>query len=97
MAKNAITMERTDNGYLFTGSIRQPTAVEISNYCYTHKIYIEGVYVSAVRITDFYIPPEEARTVELVKYEDHCPVCGKEVDLSGVSCPVCGRRWEAET
>jgi len=96
MAKNTITIERTDNGYLFTGSLRQPTAVEISNYCHEKRIYIEGVYVTAVRITDTYIPAEEGKTVELIEYGDHCPVCGKEVDLSGESCPVCGRRWDME-
>lgn len=96
MAKNVITVEHTENGYLFMGSLRQPTAVEISNYCHEKHLYIEGVYVTAVRITGSYIPAEDVKTVELIEYGDHCPVCGKEIDLSGVSCPVCGRHWDAE-
>lgn len=98
MAKNTITIERTDNGYLFTGSLRQPTAVEISNYCHEKRIYIEGVYVTAVRITDTYIPAEEVKTVELIEYGDHvlprCPHLLKflerilQVDLGG------GEEWD---
>lgn len=96
MAKNIISVEMTNTGYLFTGSLRQPTAVEISNYCHEKQLYIEGVYVTAVRITGSYIPPEDVKTVELIEYGDHCPVCAKELDISGVRCPVCGRRWDME-
>lgn len=96
MAKNVITVESTETGYLFTGSLRQPTAVEISNFCHEKHLYIEGVFVVAVRITGSYVPPEDVKTVELIEFGDHCPVCGKELDLSGVCCPVCGKRWETE-
>ena len=96
MARNTITALPTDHGYLFEGSQRQPTIVEISNFCHENHIYIEGVYITAVRITGGYLPPEYVKTVELIEFGERCPVCAKELDLSGVSCPTCGKRWESE-
>ena len=96
MAKNVITVEPTDTGYLFTGSLRQPTPIEISNHCHEKHIHTEGIFVTAVRITGNYIPPEDVKTVELIEFGEHCPVCSKKLDLSGVSCPTCGKRWDME-
>lgn len=96
MAKNIITVEYTDTGYLFTGSSRQPTPIEISNHCHEKHIHIEGIFITAVRITGNYIPPEDVKTVELIEFGERCPVCSKELDLSGVTCPTCGKRWDSE-
>ena len=92
-SKNKITHEGTKNGVVFTGSLRQPTPVEISNYCHENNINICGVYLTHVRIGDEWIDPSEARSVELVEYGETCPVCGHEFDFTQSYCPLCHRGW----
>ena len=98
MAKNSITVQTNINGdgYIFTGSSRQPTPVEISNYCHEKHIHVEGVFIAAVRITGGYIPPEDMRSLELIEFGEHCPVCAKKLDMYGDNCPYCGKPWTEE-
>ena len=62
MAKNKITHRWEDHGVLvFEGTLRQPTAVEINNYCAENGVRLEGLYVASVKISGGWIPPEDLR------------------------------------
>ena len=52
MAVNKITHSWNEGytGLIFTGSQRQPTLVEVRNYCVAQHIPLEGVYIAAVRL-----------------------------------------------
>lgn len=106
MARNKITFNREyENGrweYTFTGSVRQPTLVEINNFIAEKRLYdgIDDYFGIAVVQTkaEEYVPPEDALTVTLYGYDGgcndgSCPVCGRERDFSKDYCPVCERRW----
>ena len=47
MAVNKITHSWNEDytGLIFTGSQRQPTPVEVHNYCVAQHIPLEGVYI----------------------------------------------------
>ena len=113
MARNKITFERTwdDVGratYIFTGSQRQPTLVEIQDWIEAHNPMEIGdpFMVCAIKCQDLsggyqsgYGEGEESKTVELWGYsggrnDGSCPICGHERDLSESKCPVCDRPWE---
>lgn len=94
MAKNKITHYRTDKGTLiFQGSLRQPTDVEINNYCAENHIWLEGVFVRAVKIGGGWCPPDDCKEVELIEFSEECPVCGKPFVLDLDICPICRKRW----
>ena len=106
MARNKITFEKEweDNRwiYSFTGSQRQPTLNEISNFIVENRLYdeIDDYFgIAAVKIKEEeYVPPEDALTVTLYGYDGgqndgSCPVCGHERDMSGDRCPVCEKPW----
>lgn len=92
--KNEITCEGTAKGLLFKGSLRQPTLVEIANYCHENGLNVNGLYLTQVRIGGEWVPPEEVRGVHLIEYGEECPVCGHEFDFSKEWCPICHRRWQ---
>ena len=94
MAKNKITHRWEDHGVLvFTGSLRQPTAVEINNYCCENGVRLEGLYVAPVKISGGWIPPEDLREVRCYPFTEDCPVCGKALNMGLDVCPICGKPW----
>lgn len=107
MARNKITFEYEHgddhrNTYYFTGSIRQPTLVEIMNFIMDNHLQDEiddyfGVAPVNMKNQE-YRPPEENLTVILYGYDGgngdgSCPICGHERDMTGEFCPVCEKRW----
>lgn len=92
---NKITHSWTEDctGLVFTGSVRQPTLVEIHNYMQEKRLPVEGVFVVCARLGDEWLAPENNRSVTLVEFDDHCPVCGKPYDFSTDECPLCHRGW----
>lgn len=98
MARNKITHRWEDHGILvFEGSLRQPTAVEINNYCAENGVRLEGLYVASVKISGGWIPPEDLREVRCYPYTETCPVCGHEFDFTLDECPLCGKPWNEDT
>lgn len=103
MTKNKITFagDRDSEGravYYFTGSSRQPTLLEISNYIWEKGLAstMEGVIgITAAELQpEEYAPPEENLTVRLWGYDvERCCLCGQERDLSKDVCPVCQKPW----
>lgn len=79
MAVNKITHSWNEDytGLIFTGSQRQPTPVEVHNYCVAQHIPLEGVYITAVRLGGEWTPPEDAKSIEIFEFGENCPVCGK--------------------
>lgn len=98
MAVNKITHSWNENytGLIFTGSQRQPTLVEVRNYCVAQHIPLEGVYISAVRLGGEWTPPEDAKSLEIFEFGENCPVCGKAFVLDTDICPICHKRWDKE-
>ena len=97
MAVNKITHSWNEDytGLIFTGSQRQPTPVEVHNYCVAQHISLEGVYVSAVRLGGEWTPPEDAKSLEIFEFGENCPVCGKAFVLDTDICPICHKRWDS--
>lgn len=109
MARNAITFTREYDEdtrhmtYRFTGSQRQPTLIEVSNYIFEHRLGDEiddpfGVAHLPLH-PDEYAPPDECNTLVLVGYnggrgDGSCPICGHEHDMGGDKCPICHKRWD---
>lgn len=100
MSSNEITYTADSIGdsirYIFTGSQRQPTLLEVNNYCVRNRLEI-GFCVVLVRDPEEWVPPEDAKSVELLNIncnEDKCPICGRERDLWKDNCPTCGTPWE---
>ena len=89
MAVNKITHSWNEDytGLIFTGSQRQPTLVEVCNYCVAQHISLEGVYVSAVRLGGEWTPPEDAKSLEIFEFGENCPICGKAFVLDTDICP----------
>ena len=105
MARNKITYDRDRDERLglvhrFTGSVRQPTIIEANNYLNENHIEIYGivVYAQGSGFGEYWLPPEDSKTLELFEYEvangDPCPICGNEKDLGGSKCPICMRPWD---
>ena len=108
MAKNKITfeMERGEDGrceYRFTGSLRQPTFVEIQNYINDNRLHDNIDDFFGIAFLSFkeegYIPPEVNTAIVLRGYDGgtgdgSCPVCGHERDMGGDRCPTCLKPWE---
>ena len=105
MARNKITYDRDRDERLglvhrFTGSVRQPTIIEANNYLNENNIEIFGivVYAQGSGFGEYWLPPENSKTLELFEYEvangDPCPICGNEKDLGGSKCPICMRPWD---
>lgn len=84
------------NGFIFTGSQRQPTMIEIHNFLLTNHIFLEGVYVACVRLGGDWLPPEECTSVELIEFAEQCPVCGKSFELDTDICPICHKKWNED-
>lgn len=97
MAVNKITHEwnKDFTGLVFNGSRRQPTPVEVHNYCVEQHLQIEGVYIAAVRLGGGWTPPEDATSLELIEFGENCPVCGKAFAFDTDICPICRKRWDA--
>lgn len=97
MAVNKITHSWNEDytGLIFTGSQRQPTLVEVRNYCVAQHISLEGVYVSAVRLGGEWTPPEDAKSLEIFEFGENCPICGKAFVLDTDICPICHKRWDS--
>lgn len=93
--RNKLTYEEIDNGFVVTGSLRQPTIVEAINFLVEKSCNFEGSFVIGVQITGEYIPPEDVRSIRLYEFSsEFCPVCGKPHDLFSEKCPICYKRWE---
>lgn len=97
MAVNKITHSWNNDytGLIFTGSQRQPTLVEVRNYCVAQHIPLEGVYIAAVRLGGEWTPPEDAKSLEIFEFGENCPVCGKAFVLDTDICPICHKRWDS--
>lgn len=97
MAINKITHSWNEDctGLIFTGSLRQPTPIEIHNYCLDKRLPFSGVYVIAARLGDDWIPPENAKSLELIEFGEKCPVCGKAFAFDTDICPICHKRWDS--
>lgn len=97
MAVNKITHSWNNDytGLIFTGSQRQPTLVEVRNYCVAQHIPLEGVYITAVRLGGEWTPPEDAKSIEIFEFGENCPVCGKAFVLDTDICPICHKRWDS--
>jgi hypothetical protein len=97
MAVNKITHSWNEDytGLIFTGSQRQPTLVEVRNYCVAQHIPLEGVYIAAVRLGGEWTPPEDAKSLEIFEFGENCPVCGKAFVLDTDICPICHKRWDS--
>lgn len=95
-SRNKITHEWTEDGsaLVFTGTIRQPTLVEVHNYMQEMHSPIEGVFAVCARLGDEWWPPEVNRSVVLYPFEEHCPVCGHVYNFDSEDCPLCHRRWD---
>lgn len=92
MAKNKITHEFGESGsIIITGSVRQPTMVEIKNYL--GDLNLEGAYAVGFNVTGEWTPPEHALSITLWPYFDSCPTCGKDEMFRGANCPVCLQKW----
>lgn len=97
MAVNKITHSWNEDytGLIFTGSQRQPTPVEVHNYCVAQHIPLEGVYIAAIRLGGEWTPPEDAKSIEIFEFGENCPVCGKAFVLDTDICPICHKRWDS--
>lgn len=95
MAANKISYEWNErgDGYIFTGSQRQPTLVEIHNFLLENHISLEGVYVVCARLGGSWWAPEECTSVELLEFNETCPVCGKPFKMDADICPICHKEW----
>lgn len=89
MAVNKITHSWNEDytGLIFTGSQRQPTLVEVRNYCVAQHISLEGVYVSAVRLGGEWTPPEDAKSLEIFEFGETAPSAERPLYLTPTSAP----------
>ena len=89
MAVNKITHSWNEDytGLIFTGSQRQPTLVEVRNYCVAQHISLEGVYIAAVRLGGEWTPPEDAKSIENLSLAKIAPSAERPLYLTLTSAP----------